>query len=47
MGLHVAGEGGEYESFVVNCPLYKKEFEIKQQEKVMENRTRKGKIWTK
>lgn len=36
-GIHVAGEGGEYESFVLNCPLYKKEFTIKEQEKIMEN----------
>jgi diphthine-ammonia ligase len=29
MGISVAGEGGEFESFVVNCPLFKKRLEIK------------------
>ena len=27
-GINVAGEGGEYESFVVNCPLFKKGLKI-------------------
>lgn len=26
--IHVAGEGGEFESFVLNCPLFKKELEV-------------------
>ncbi len=37
-GLHIAGEGGEYESFVLDCPLYRKEFTIESQEKIMEGR---------
>jgi len=28
-GINVAGEGGELETFVLNCPLYKKELKIK------------------
>lgn len=27
--IHLAGEGGEYETFVLNCPLFKKELKIK------------------
>jgi ABC transporter with metal-binding/Fe-S-binding domain ATP-binding protein len=27
--IHIAGEGGEYESFVLNCPLFKKPLKIK------------------
>ncbi|NCN87095.1 diphthine--ammonia ligase [archaeon] len=26
--IHVAGEGGEFETFVVNCPLYKRELKV-------------------
>ena len=28
-GIHVAGEGGEFESFVVNCPLYSRALKVK------------------
>lgn len=28
-GIHPAGEGGEFETFVLNCPLFKKELKIK------------------
>ncbi|CAJ0578158.1 unnamed protein product, partial [Mesorhabditis spiculigera] len=27
-GVHVCGEGGEYETFVVDCPLFKKRIDI-------------------
>jgi len=27
--IHVAGEGGEFESFVLNCPLFKKSLKVK------------------
>jgi diphthine-ammonia ligase len=30
--IHLAGEGGEYESFVLNCPLFKKELKVKSYE---------------
>ncbi|MBT4538933.1 diphthine--ammonia ligase [Candidatus Woesearchaeota archaeon] len=36
-GLHVGGEGGEMESFVTDCPLFKKKLVIEDFEKVMEN----------
>lgn len=29
-GINVAGEGGEYETFVIDCPLYKKRIEIEE-----------------
>jgi ABC transporter with metal-binding/Fe-S-binding domain ATP-binding protein len=27
--IHIAGEGGEFESFVLNCPLFKRELKVK------------------
>jgi len=27
--IHVAGEGGEFETFVLNCPLFQKELKVK------------------
>ena len=27
--IHVAGEGGEFETFVLDCPLFKKPLKIK------------------
>ena len=27
-GIHLAGEGGEYESFVYDCPMFRKKIEI-------------------
>jgi ABC transporter with metal-binding/Fe-S-binding domain ATP-binding protein len=29
-GINPSGEGGEYESFVLNCPLFKKKLEIRE-----------------
>jgi len=37
IGLHVAAEGGEYETFVTDCPLFKKKINIEQAETTMEN----------
>lgn len=37
LDIHIAGEGGEYETFVLNCPLFKKELVIKDSEKIMED----------
>ncbi|XP_065833512.1 uncharacterized protein [Oscarella lobularis] len=34
-GFHVCGEGGEYETLVVDCPLYEKRFVIDESEIVM------------
>ena len=35
--IHLAGEGGEFETFVTDCPLFKKKIEIKESEKIVEN----------
>lgn len=35
-GLHIAGEGGEFESFVVDSPLFKQKLVIKDAEPIME-----------
>jgi len=34
--IHIAAEGGEYETFVTNCPLFKKKIEITEAETIME-----------
>ena len=34
--IHMGLEGGEGESFVVDCPLFKKKIEIKESEKIMD-----------
>ena len=36
-GLHVAGEGGEFESIVLNGPIFKKRIEVIKAEKKMQN----------
>lgn len=36
-GFNVAGEGGEYESFVIDCPLFKKRIEILKSKIIEEN----------
>ncbi len=35
--INIGGEGGEYESLVVNCPMFRKRLKILKAEKVMEN----------
>ncbi len=37
-GLNVAGEGGEFESLVLDCPLFKKKIKILESEVKMENK---------
>jgi len=37
IGLNIAGEGGEFESLVLNCPLFKKRIKIEEAEIQMEN----------
>ncbi len=37
IGLHCNGEGGEFESLVLDCPLFDKKIEIIKSTKVMEN----------
>jgi asparagine synthase (glutamine-hydrolysing) len=36
-GLNIAGEGGEYESLVLNCPIFKKKLETIKSEIIEEN----------
>jgi asparagine synthase (glutamine-hydrolysing) len=38
IGLNIAGEGGEFESFVLDCPLFKKEIIIKESDIVQEGK---------
>jgi len=35
--IHIAGEGGEFESLVIDCPIFKKRLEIVKAKKQMEN----------
>jgi len=35
--IHIAAEGGEFETFVTNCPLFKKRIIIEDAETIMEN----------
>jgi asparagine synthase (glutamine-hydrolysing) len=37
VGMNIAGEGGEFESLVINGPLFKKRLKIKESEIIMEN----------
>jgi len=37
VGLNVAGEGGEFESLVIDCPIFKKKIQIIESKKEMEN----------
>ncbi|VVB99925.1 Diphthamide synthase [uncultured archaeon] len=36
-GVHIGGEGGEYESLVVDCPVFRERLELIETEKRMEN----------
>ena len=38
MGFNIAGEGGEFESLVIDCPLFKKEIFVKKSKIVKEGR---------
>lgn len=44
-GIHIMGEGGEFETFVLNCPLFKKKLNITDSEKMWEEKTKSG--WIK
>ncbi|MBW3013179.1 diphthine--ammonia ligase [Candidatus Woesearchaeota archaeon] len=37
IGINVAGEGGEYETLVLDCPMFKKKIQIEDAETMMEN----------
>lgn len=41
-GLHLGFEGGEAESFVLDCPLFKKQIEILGSKKIWDKRTNSG-----
>ncbi|MFC2143549.1 diphthine--ammonia ligase [Candidatus Aenigmatarchaeota archaeon] len=41
-GIHINGEGGEYESFVTNCPMFNNKIRISDSEKVWDNKTNSG-----
>jgi asparagine synthase (glutamine-hydrolysing) len=36
-GINIAGEGGEYESIVLDAPLFKKKIEIVESKKIIES----------
>ncbi len=40
--IHIGGEGGEYESLVLDCPLYKKKIEVKKSHEVWDDKTQSG-----
>ena len=35
--LNIAGEGGEFESLVIDCPLFEKKIQIEESKKVMDS----------
>ncbi len=43
-GINVSGEGGEFESLVLDCPIFKKRIEITDFEKNWDNKTNSGYI---
>lgn len=43
--IHLVGEGGEFETFVLDCPLFKKKLKIIKAEKQWNNKTKSG--WLK
>lgn len=43
-GINISGEGGEYESFVINTPFFKKRIELGEIEKVWDENTSSGYI---
>lgn len=46
-GIHITGEGGEYETLVVNCPLFSKKIDIIESEKIWDEKTRSGELLIK
>ncbi|HLD42050.1 MAG TPA: diphthine--ammonia ligase [archaeon] len=40
--IHIGGEGGEYESLVLDCPLYKKKVEVKKSSINWDEKTHSG-----
>lgn len=46
-GLNITGEGGEFETFVTDCPLFRKKVVIKDFEKIWDSKTGSGRIVVK
>ncbi len=46
-GINIAGEGGEYESLVLDCPLFQRRIEITDSEKIWDAKTNSGKLLIK
>lgn len=42
--VNICGEGGEFETLVLDCPLYKKAIKIERFEKNWDNKTRSGEL---
>ena len=38
INIHLGGEGGEYDTFVLDCPLFKKRLNVKKQKKIIESK---------
>jgi ABC transporter with metal-binding/Fe-S-binding domain ATP-binding protein len=41
-GIHVGGEGGEYESLVLDCPLFDRKIKVKKSDKIYNEKERSG-----
>jgi ABC transporter with metal-binding/Fe-S-binding domain ATP-binding protein len=46
-GINIAGEGGEFETFVIDCPLFKKRIEIDEFDIIWDGKTSSGYIKVK
>jgi predicted ATP pyrophosphatase (TIGR00289 family) len=43
-GIHVMGEGGEYDTLVLDCPIFKKKIKILEAEKHWDEKTKSGSL---
>ena len=41
-GIHIGGEGGEYETFVLNCPLFRNKINFVETKKIWDKKTSSG-----
>jgi len=46
-GINICGEGGEYESLVLDCPAFKKKIKIMDSEKVWDEKNNSGYLLVK
>jgi len=42
--VHLAGEGGEFETFVLDCPLFRKRIEVEEYETRWDEKTQSGEL---